>query len=127
VEAGNEVVRFDKLNEYYDLNLKLARLEQAGFDRDAVTYNNMTTSKTYPNYRFIKLELEDRKNLEELFKTEKFDVVVNLAAQAGVRYSVTNRHFYVDSNGVGFTNLLEIVGIIILTILFMQAAQVYMA
>jgi nucleoside-diphosphate-sugar epimerase len=67
----------------------------------------MTTSKTYPNYRFIKLELEDRKNLEELFKTGKFDVVVNLAAQAGVRYSVTNPHVYVDSNVVGFINLLE--------------------
>ncbi|RKZ40830.1 MAG: capsular biosynthesis protein CpsI [Gammaproteobacteria bacterium] len=92
LERGNEIVGLDNLNEYYDINLKKARLTQL---------------EELPNFRFIKLELADRSGIAELFAREKFNRVVNLAAQAGVRYSIENPHAYVDSNVVGFVNLLE--------------------
>jgi len=92
LERGNEIVGLDNLNEYYDINLKKARLTQL---------------EELPNFRFIKLELADRSSIAELFAREKFNRVVNLAAQAGVRYSIENPHAYVDSNVVGFVNLLE--------------------
>jgi UDP-glucuronate 4-epimerase len=92
LERGDEVVGLDNLNEYYDINIKKARL---------------TKLEELPNFRFIKLELADRSAIAELFAREKFNRVVNLAAQAGVRYSIENPHAYVDSNVVGFVNLLE--------------------
>ena len=89
---GDRVVGFDNLNDYYDVNLKQDRLLQLE-GRDG--------------FRFVRASLEDRPALEELFAGERFDVVVNLAAQAGVRYSLKNPHAYVESNLVGFINILE--------------------
>lgn len=105
--AGHEVIGLDIINDYYDVNLKYARLSQAGIEKEDIEYNRVIGSKLYPNYRFIKLKLEDRDNLNALFEREKFDRVCNLAAQAGVRYSLTNPHAYIDSNIVGFINILE--------------------
>ncbi len=106
-KRGDEVVGVDNINDYYDVNLKFDRLKDSGFEKEKIEYNKLIPSKKYPNYKFIKLNLEDRENLEKLFKKEKFDKVCNLAAQAGVRYSLTNPYAYVDSNIVGFINLLE--------------------
>ncbi len=106
-KRGDEVVGVDNINDYYDVNLKFDRLKDSGFEKEKIEYNKLIPSKKYPNYKFIKLNLEDRENLEKLFKEEKFDKVCNLAAQAGVRYSLTNPYVYVDSNIVGFINLLE--------------------
>ncbi len=92
LERGDEVVGIDNLNDYYDVNLKLARLERL---------------KTYQQFKFIKVDIADRVAIEALFKAEKFDRVMHLAAQAGVRYSLTNPHAYIDANIVGFTNILE--------------------
>lgn len=92
LDRGDEVVGIDNLNSYYDVLLKDARLDLL---RDDV------------NFRFIRLDLADREGMEELFRVEKFNRVVNLAAQAGVRYSLKNPHAYVDSNLVGFMNVLE--------------------
>ncbi len=92
LERGDEVVGIDNLNDYYDINLKLARLERL---------------RDYDRFKFIKLEVGDREAIEELFAREKFQRVIHLAAQAGVRYSITNPHAYVDSNIVGFINILE--------------------
>ena len=92
LERGDEVVGLDNLNEYYDPTLKRARLSRL---------------QNYSNWRFRKLDLCDRSGMQELFKTEKFDRVVHLAAQAGVRYSIENPMAYVESNLVGHTNLLE--------------------
>ena len=89
---GNSVVGIDNLNEYYDVNLKKARLNELNED---------------PEFTFHRLDLVDRKEIEKLFSENKFDYVVNLAAQAGVRYSLTNPHAYIDSNIVGFLNILE--------------------
>ena len=92
LERGDEVVGIDNLNDYYDVNLKLARLERL---------------QSYERFTFIKLEIADRKAVEDLFVQEKFQKVMHLAAQAGVRYSITHPHAYIDSNIVGFINILE--------------------
>ena len=92
LDRGDEVVGLDNLNDYYDVSLKQARLEQIA---------------NHPNFRFVKIDLADREGMAQLFREEQFDRVVNLAAQAGVRYSLKNPHAYVDSNLVGFVNILE--------------------
>ncbi len=92
LERGDEVVGLDNLNDYYDVSLKQARLAQL---------------EGRENFRFVRLDLADREGVAKLFAGEKFDKVVNLAAQAGVRYSLINPYAYVDSNLVGFINVLE--------------------
>ncbi|KAE8177965.1 NAD-dependent epimerase [Photobacterium carnosum] len=88
---GHQVVGIDNLNDYYDVNLKLARLKRI----------------EHVNFEFIKLDLADREGMAELFKVQQFDRVINLAAQAGVRYSIDNPLAYADSNLIGFVNVLE--------------------
>ena len=92
IERGDQVVGIDNVNDYYDVNLKNARLAQL---------------QGHPGFRFVKMSLEDREGLLGLFKEERFDKVVNLAAQAGVRYSLINPYAYIDANVVGFINILE--------------------
>ena len=104
---GDEVVGLDCINDYYDVRIKYGRLAEAGIAQDSIVENCLTQSSKYPNYRFVKANLEDRENLFKLFENEKFDRVCNLAAQAGVRYSLINPYAYVESNIVGFVNLLE--------------------
>ena len=89
---GDEVVGLDNLNDYYDVQLKLDRLARL---------------TPHANFRFVKLDVADRDGMEKLFAEEKFDRVIHLAAQAGVRYSLVNPHAYVESNLVGFMNILE--------------------
>lgn len=105
---GHEVIGLDNLNDYYNINLKLDRLQQLGIHRDsALLFNSITQSRQFHLFKFIRLNLEDRIKLPELLKKEKFEIVCNLAAQAGVRYSLENPEAYIDSNIVGFANLLE--------------------
>jgi len=109
---GDEVVGLDSINDYYDIRVKYGRLQRGGIidnleDGQQIKYNKLITSKTNKNYKFIKLNLEDKENLDKLFENEKFDAVCNLAAQAGVRYSLTNPMAYMDSNIIGFMNILE--------------------
>ena len=99
-----QVVGIDNINDYYDQSLKLARLVDLGFDTSEIEYNKLLKAD---NNSFIKLDLTDLDNLKSLFKEQQFDFVVNLAAQAGVRYSLENPHSYVDSNITGFLNILE--------------------
>lgn len=106
-ERGDEVIGIDNINEYYDVNLKYARLLETGIDREKATDGVIAQSCKYPAYRFIKMDLMEREALQQLFKKERFDVVLNLAAQAGVRYSIKNPYAYIESNIVGFINLLE--------------------
>lgn len=108
LEKGHDVVGLDNINDYYDVGLKYARLEQLGIViDDAKIFNNLTSSIKYSGFKFIRMHLEDREQLPLLFESEKFDVVCNLAAQAGVRYSLENPEAYIDSNIVGFLNILE--------------------
>jgi len=106
-QRGDEVVGLDNINDYYDQNVKYGRLAFSGIDRDAIEEGKLVTSTKYPNYRFIKLDLEDKAAIDALFAAEQFDAVCNLAAQAGVRYSLTNPDAYIKSNITGFINLLE--------------------
>src|SRR3990167_6848330 len=92
IARGNDVIGLDNINDYYDVNLKLARLKQL---------------EGHKNFRFIKLDIANREGIERLFSEHKFDVVVNLAAQAGVRHSLINPYAYIDSNINGFMNILE--------------------
>ncbi len=104
---GFEVIGLDSINDYYQVSLKFDRLSTAGIVKAKIEYNHLVKSDSVPSYSFVQLKLEDRYNLEQLFISLKFDVVINLAAQAGVRYSITNPSAYIDSNIVGFANLLE--------------------
>ena len=108
IDLGYEVIGLDNINDYYDINLKYDRLNELGIDRtEAKQENNLVQSSIYNTFQFIRLNLEDRENLPALFKAHQFDSVINLAAQAGVRYSLENPMAYVDSNIVGFVNILE--------------------
>ncbi len=92
LRRGDGVVGLDNLTDYYDVNIKLARLKQLAMN---------------PNFKPVRLDLADRNDIKRLFEKEKFDCVVNLAAQAGVRYSLINPYSYIDSNVSGFLNILE--------------------
>jgi len=112
VERGDEVVGLDNINDYYDQNVKYGRLQAGGIvenleDGKDIPYGKLLTSSTNKNYKFIKLNLEDKESMTELFHEQKFDAVCNLAAQAGVRYSLTNPDAYMGSNIIGFMNILE--------------------
>ncbi|PWJ40941.1 NAD-dependent epimerase [Sediminitomix flava] len=107
VGEGYRVVGIDNINDYYDVNLKYARLAKSGIDKVSIESRGLVKSSKHSNYQFQKLDLVDLQALENLFVKEEFDYVVNLAAQAGVRYSLDNPHAYVQSNIVGFVNILE--------------------
>tara|TARA_R110002049_G_scaffold77408_1_gene197973 strand:+ start:1266 stop:2297 length:1032 start_codon:yes stop_codon:yes gene_type:complete len=109
INQGHIVVGLDNINDYYDVNLKYARLKELGISREnAEKFGQKIKSDTHPNsFSFIRLNLEDREALPQLFKDQEFNAVCNLAAQAGVRYSLENPEAYIDSNIVGFLNILE--------------------
>jgi len=107
VSLGHSVIGIDNINDYYDVNLKYARLEQAGIEKEKIEYGKKINSTVQPSYFFIKLDLTDREKIFSLFIDEQFDCVCNLAAQAGVRYSIENPYSYIDSNINGFINILE--------------------
>ncbi len=107
LQRGDEVVGLDNINDYYDVNLKYARLNELGIDKKELEDNKLVQSTTYDKHKFVKMDLSDTKSIYKLFEDEKFDAVCNLAAQAGVRYSLENPHAYIDSNVKGFMNILE--------------------
>ncbi|MCX2574307.1 NAD-dependent epimerase [Pedobacter sandarakinus] len=107
LERGDTVVGIDNINDYYDVNLKHARLNQTGINHHNLAYGIPQQSSVYGNYTFIKVDICDKDALEHCFKTYQFDAVCNLAAQAGVRYSLTNPDAYIEANIKGFLNVLE--------------------
>ncbi len=104
---GEQVIGLDSVNDYYDVRVKYGRLAETGIRSDGIKYGELVESNTYNNYKFIKLMLEDRERLFKLFTESRFNKVCHLAAQAGVRYSLTNPYAYIDSNIHGFINILE--------------------
>lgn len=104
---GHEVVGLDSLNNYYDVKLKLDRLHDAGIDPQKIAYNEPVKSTKFPNYSFVQLGIEDAANVERLFARHHFEQVCHLAAQAGVRYSIKHPEAYIQSNIVGFFNIME--------------------
>lgn len=107
IKADFDVVGLDSINDYYDKNLKYSRLLETGIEKKEIEYGKLTQSKKYSNYKFIKLQIEDKDKILDLFKNEKFDYVCHLAAQAGVRYSIENPYVYFHSNINGFLNIIE--------------------
>ncbi|MBN2825090.1 MAG: NAD-dependent epimerase [Campylobacterales bacterium] len=104
LERGDEVIGLDNINDYYDVGLKHARLNELGIEAGE---DKEIASSLYPKHRFIYANLEDDVTINELFEKERFDGVCNLAAQAGVRYSLENPKAYIQSNITGFLNILE--------------------
>ncbi|MBJ13542.1 MAG: NAD-dependent epimerase [Candidatus Marinimicrobia bacterium] len=112
LERGDEVIGLDSLNPYYDVNLKLGRLKDLGLDLDLraaeeEANQSFQLSSIFKNFKFIKINLEDKDHLEKIFKVNELDAVCNLAAQAGVRYSLEDPQAYINSNIIGFLNILE--------------------
>ena len=108
MRLGHDVYGIDNINDYYDINLKYDRLKELGFYKvDVSIFNNEVNSDKYNSLRFSRIDIADTKSLAYLFKKEYFDVVCNLAAQAGVRYSIENPEAYISSNVSGFLNILE--------------------
>jgi len=119
LENNYEIYGIDNINDYYDINLKYARLAETGIvsdqsaleegstDLKKIEFGKEIRSNTYSNYRFTRMDIQNKKDLIKLFDTEKFDYVIHLAAQAGVRYSIENPDVYIQSNIIGFYNILE--------------------
>ncbi|KAA9340709.1 NAD-dependent epimerase [Adhaeribacter soli] len=107
LRRGDEVVGVDNINDYYDQRLKFDRLAESGIREHLIAWNKEVKSIRHPGYRFIRMNLEDKNELMALCAREQFDVIVHLAAQAGVRYSITNPDAYAQSNLIGFLNILE--------------------
>lgn len=107
LENGHSVVGLDNINDYYDTALKYGRMSNLGIKLENIRWYKYFNSSKYPDFRFIRMNLEDRKAMAMMFANEGFDVVVNLGAQAGVRYSITNPMAYIESNVDGFINILE--------------------
>ena len=105
-ERGEEVLGMDNINDYYPVEMKYGRLQECGFVKPFIT-KSVLSSTVYPNAHFIRMDLCDKMAVDTVFREGKFDVVVNLAAQAGVRYSITNPYAYLHSNLDGFLNILE--------------------
>ena len=104
---GLVVVGIDNINDYYPVSLKYARLAEGGIAERDIVQGHMVQSSKYTDYRFCRIDICDKSRLDRLFVDEHFDIVVNLAAQAGVRYSIENPYAYIESNIVGFLNILE--------------------
>jgi UDP-glucuronate 4-epimerase len=107
LNKGHKIVGVDNINDYYDVNLKYSRLKSLGIGKEKAKLFLNPVQSNKSNLVFMRLNIEDRENLPKLFENYNFDVVINLAAQAGVRYSIENPETYIDSNIVGFLNILE--------------------
>ena len=108
VNQGHEVYGIDNINDYYDPKLKFDRLNELGFNEvESKLFKNEVQSAKFNSLRFSRIDLVDYESIDNLFKQEQFEVVCNLAAQAGVRYSIENPKAYIDSNISGFLNILE--------------------
>jgi UDP-glucuronate 4-epimerase len=107
VNEGYEVIGLDIINDYYDINLKYSRLNFLGINKEQILLNQKVSSRVYPNLHFIQADLADHEFIVEMMRSESFDYVVNLAAQAGVRYSIDNPRAYTHSNIDGFLSVLE--------------------
>ncbi|WP_289644255.1 GDP-mannose 4,6-dehydratase [Maribacter aestuarii] len=134
IKKGEDVIGIDNINSYYDVGLKYARLAESGivpnsgdtqiaFSKDTLNYIN---SSKHKNYRFLRLDIIDLIPLEKLFVAEEFECVINLAAQAGVRHSIENPRAYIQSNVVGFLNILECSRLVKLShLIYASSSSVY--
>lgn len=108
IQLNEKVVGIDNINDYYDPNLKYNRLNEVGIEKTEINWHKEVVSRLNPNYIFVRMNLEDSNQLFKLCEKEQFDYIIHLAAQAGVRYSLENPSVYIQSNVVGFGNILEV-------------------
>ena len=106
IHDGHTVVGIDSINDYYDVNLKYSRLADAGISKEYIEYNKPAKSSK-GNYTFYQLQLEDKNSLNDIVSRHKVEIIIHLAAQAGVRYSLINPDAYINSNIVSFLSILE--------------------
>jgi len=107
LEKGYEVTGIDSINDYYDTSLKFDRLADLGIEKEAIQEKVTTGSVRYPLFQFIQLSIADNSVFPKTLNGVQYDIVIHLAAQAGVRYSITNPQAYIESNLVAFANILE--------------------
>jgi len=107
LSRGYDVIGLDNINEYYDVELKIGRLKELGITPQKIIYSHYISSEIFDRYKFIKIDLNDKVNIDKLFAANNFKIVINLAAQTGVRFSLVNPHAYTESNITGFLNVLE--------------------
>ncbi len=107
IKQGYKVTGIDSINDYYDPELKLKRLQQCGIKKTSIKALAYVESDLYPGYRFMKLNINNAKELDKLFTENKFDSIIHLAAQPGARFSVDHPETYIDNNIIGFFNILE--------------------
>ena len=107
LERGDEVIGIDNINDYYDIKVKYGRLKELGFEEKDYEFGKRYISKKYPSHTFYRVNLEDKEAVSKIFEEHSPQRVCHLAAQAGVRYSLTNPDAYIQSNIVGFLNILE--------------------
>ena len=107
IKDGHDVIGLDSINDYYDVKIKYDRLSEVGISRNDCITNTLSNSNKFDNFRFIQMDLSDDTSLNKLFNDLNFDAVCNLAAQAGVRYSIEKPREYINSNIIGFFNILE--------------------
>lgn len=107
IALGHSIVGIDNINGYYSQRLKFDRLKLLGIYEENIEWNKKILSREYPSFNFFRMNLQDREAIKQLFQKEGFDIVINLAAQAGVRYSIENPLTYIESNIDGFINILE--------------------
>ncbi len=107
LEDGRQIVGIDNINDYYDPGLKYDRLLEAGIAKEDIKDGHRLRSSKYPGYSFYKADISNEEDIKDIFKKHNISYVVNLAAQAGVRYSLSNPHAYINSNIKGFINILE--------------------
>lgn len=106
-QKGYEILGFDNINNYYDINLKYNRLEQLGIPKEQIYENTIVQSKTFDNLQFLKADLQNKSVVNKCINSFKPDIICHLAAQAGVRHSIENPYTYIESNILGFLNILE--------------------
>lgn len=102
-----DVFGIDNINGYYNVKQKYDKLPLLGIEEETIWSNQILSSSIFPNFKFSKIDITDRFQIERLFEREKFDIVINLAAQAGVQYSTQNPHSYIENNITGFINLID--------------------
>lgn len=107
IELNFDVTGLDNINDYYDVELKYDRLKELGVNKEDILFDRSIKNTKYSNFDFHKMDLTDQESIFRMFNQKKFDLVCHLAAQAGVRYSITDPQAYIDSNLVGYFNILE--------------------
>lgn len=123
---GHSVVGVDNINDYYDVELKYMRLTECGIDIDEIGMHKRLRSHKYSKYQFVKMDLGDKDSLFRVFENDLFDVIIHLAAQAGVRYSLSNPQAYLHSNVISFFNILEFCRISkVINFIYASSSSVY--